>query len=624
MRLRQSFIKKFAACPAQARFSEVEGLPEPQNWKQFFGTAIHFCLEKLNLGEVDTEQAKALFMDLMQNPEKLAANPTVMPRMTTFGGLENKGLWILDGFADKYRWEDRQLVATEHSFLVPFGRHELTGTIDLIELRDNHKGKQILRVCDYKTNTRKPSFTELQVNVQFCADEQTEILTRRGWMRPVDLIVGEDVLTLDQASATAEWQPAEAINTFPTTDQLLVSMEGRGHSSLTTHSHRWPVERTSTVGHRGGWRRQNAIVTTAELRGSDRIRCAAPVTNLPATPKWDDSFVELVAWYWTGAISQSETANPQKVARIRDCLTSLYGPMTPDMRAVRAVPMARWRENRTEFKANGIVRFHLNKWSAAELREVCEGRQMLVRADFVTSLTEEQLRLFIDTSIDGDGTTRNGSRVITQSVKERLDAFQMACSLAGIRTTLTRQLLGGTGPYAGREFWRLALLERRPYVWPSARQDGFTIKEVSHTGYVWCPTTANGTWLARRNGSVYFTGNTVYSYATTQREFWVGNGADYPGLPDGEAMFEQLADVDRRSIWYHLWNGAEIDAGTRGDADFGRLYRVCNEIERAIELDVFVPDISGETCIFCPYVKPCCGVEIPSPDELIEQQAAWA
>lgn len=30
---------------------------------------------------------------------------------------------------------------------------------------------------------------------------------------------------------------------------------------------------------------------------------------------------------------------------------------------------------------------------------------------------------------------------------------------------------------------------------------------VMHSGLVWCPTTTNGTWLARRNGTVYFTGN---------------------------------------------------------------------------------------------------------------------
>lgn len=271
------------ACPLQAKFAYVDMLPEPTNFKAAFGTIIHYCLEHLNY-DLDVDKAKATFEDLWHNPEKLGLHPTVMPKMTTYAGLRAKGLDILDTFAAKYRWENRVLVATERQFLVPFGRHELTGTVDLVEVRQNHKGKDVLRVCDWKTNTRKPSFTELALNIQF----------------------------------------------------------------------------------------------------------------------------------------------------------------------------------------------------------------------------------------------------------------------------------------------------------------------------------------------------TVYTWATLQREFWVGNGEEFPGLPNGEALFEELGGLERRSIWYHLWTGTELDAGSRGEADFQRLYRVCDQIEAAINADVYVPDISGETCIFCPYVAPCTGIEIPRGAELMEQEAAWA
>jgi hypothetical protein len=36
-----------------------------------------------------------------------------------------------------------------------------------------------------------------------------------------------------------------------------------------------------------------------------------------------------------------------------------------------------------------------------------------------------------------------------------------------------------------------------------------TVKRVHYKGIVWCPTTPNGTWLARRNGTVYWTGNSA-------------------------------------------------------------------------------------------------------------------
>lgn len=290
MRFRQSTLKLWMGCPLQVKFRALDEGPQAENFKACFGTIIHYCLEHLN-HDLDVDKAKATFEDLWHNPEKLGLNPTVMPKYTTYSGLRTKGLEILDGWAASYRWENRVLVATEHRFLVPFGRHELTGTVDLLEIRQNHKGVDLLRVCDWKTNTRKPSYTELALNIQF----------------------------------------------------------------------------------------------------------------------------------------------------------------------------------------------------------------------------------------------------------------------------------------------------------------------------------------------------TAYTYATLQPEFWVGHDEVdedgtlmYPGLPDGAAWFDDLASMDRRSIWYHLWTGAELDAGSRGETDFARLYRVCEEIDRAVEADIYVPDISGETCIFCPYVKPCTGIEIPRGADLMEQKAAWA
>jgi CRISPR/Cas system-associated exonuclease Cas4 (RecB family) len=54
-----------------------------------------------------------------------------------------------------------------------------------------------------------------------------------------------------------------------------------------------------------------------------------------------------------------------------------------------------------------------------------------------------------------------------------------------------------------------------------------------------------------------------------------------------------------------------------------RLYRVCQEIEKAVERDVFVPSISGESCTYCDYADGPCPVTIPSVAELREQEAAW-
>lgn len=113
----------------------------------------------------------------------------------------------------------------------------------------------------------------------------------------------------------------------------------------------------------------------------------------------------------------------------------------------------------------------------------------------------------------------------------------------------------------------------------------------------------------------------TYLYASMQPEFWKGNGVDFPPIANGDWWYETMKDMPRRAIWWHLWDNKEMDAGARDDADFMRLYRVCEQIERATQLQVFVPKI-GEACTFCPYTEPC-GITIPTQEEVREDQEAW-
>lgn len=110
---------------------------------------------------------------------------------------------------------------------------------------------------------------------------------------------------------------------------------------------------------------------------------------------------------------------------------------------------------------------------------------------------------------------------------------------------------------------------------------------------------------------------TVYVYATMQPEFWLGNGPDFPGMPNGAKLMEELENTPRRGVWYHLMTNKELDAGPRDDGDFMRLYRVANEIAKATEAQIFVPKI-GETCIWCDYTVEC-GITIPDRDQVEDE-----
>lgn len=98
---------------------------------------------------------------------------------------------------------------------------------------------------------------------------------------------------------------------------------------------------------------------------------------------------------------------------------------------------------------------------------------------------------------------------------------------------------------------------------------------------------------------------TVYDYASRQPEFWLGNGDGFPPMDNGDYWWEMTKDLPRQNIWYALMQQKPFDAGERDENDYMRLYRVANEIQRAIDYGVFVPDISGDSCSWCPYTVPC-------------------
>jgi CRISPR/Cas system-associated exonuclease Cas4 (RecB family) len=168
MRFSASKINTWMSCPLQARFKYVDKLPTKQSGKASFGTIIHDALDYYN-NTRDVDGAVRRFTENWENPGNLGVEPEYWPRYTTYGGLRTRGQEIIREYADKLKWENREVIATEHKFLVPFGDHEIVGFVDLVELRTNSKGKQVLRIVDYKTNAKAPFTTALRVNIQFTA-----------------------------------------------------------------------------------------------------------------------------------------------------------------------------------------------------------------------------------------------------------------------------------------------------------------------------------------------------------------------------------------------------------------------------------------------------------------------
>lgn len=397
-----------------------------------------------------------------------------------------------------------------------------------------------------------------------CVDEETEILTADGWKRYDQVSAGDEVLTLNHETGESEWQIVQRMNVYRPMRRELVEMHGSRFSSLTTVNHRWPVLQRVDRG-KAGYRIERSWVTSETLAERDRIPLCAPNAHLPLEPKYDDALVELVAWYWTEgttshgrdgertnrvSIAQSVTAHEENVERIRRTLTALFGLPTPQFprqgRAHDGIP--RWREGKPN--KYGVVNFWLSAGASRIVHEFVPDDEKVPRYDFLRSLTQEQLELFIDVSMLADNF---GGYQFGQANKARAEAFAFACILAGYAVSYREQVRHERRPGFKPGPQRAYVVSKRSgtVVKPveASRRGSTTIRKVDHEGIIWCPTTPNGTWFARRDGNAYFTGNSASNIRTARRGAAVlGSNVDMPVQEAQEILEVSLEAEDRRAV----------------------------------------------------------------------------
>lgn len=104
----------------------------------------------------------------------------------------------------------------------------------------------------------------------------------------------------------------------------------------------------------------------------------------------------------------------------------------------------------------------------------------------------------------------------------------------------------------------------------------------------------------------------AYTYATTRPEFWAG-------LPGGRGLdlMAQYRDLPRWGEWVQLTGPKRMDAGERTQRHFNRVAMAVNEIARSVAHNIFVPTISGDSCRYCPFRKPCGLPELDADGNLV-------
>ena len=328
----------------------------------------------------------------------------------------------------------------------------------------------------------------------WCHDPQTEILTEGGWKKYNEVRVGDRVLVLDEHLWKTRWEPVLDLYVSSNGIRKMVHMSSLSHDSLSTLSHRWIVESRSRHGYLRRWR------TSETLKYQDRIPMCLPPEWLPKVRSYSDELVEIVAWYVTegsrtsrrypqGTISQS-VKNEGNVERIREALVREFGDIHERLRS--------W----------GVVMFDLPYSVMQVLDEIAPNK--CPTYEFLLRLTEKQLKLFVDVCILGDGSTSSaGQKSFVQNRLDVVEAFEFVCALQGIATRTW--LRHNDDKFGSPDYYQVSVLKRKN-VTPvaSSYKSSTAVREiVDYEGIIWCPVTPSGTWLAKRRGTVYFTGNSV-------------------------------------------------------------------------------------------------------------------
>lgn len=337
----------------------------------------------------------------------------------------------------------------------------------------------------------------------FCVDGDTEILTCAGWKRHEDLSIGEKVYGYDFEKDTLQCCRLTKINKF---DGKTTTIRFRGQH----------IDMVVTPGHKcianHKWSKGIRFVEASNLSTSDFLMRTSSYKR--QSKKWySDDFVSLCAWVMTegtyrsgksGAVTivQSKSYNEPYCMEI-DRLVNKFG-------------------GRRSKKAGNhdMISWQISGEQAELIKHTMPFKYPT--PEFIHRMTNPQRRLFLYEAIRGDGTWNKGEGHLPAPIKmvrnreffirdktprlfqkNRLavDALQIIATLCGIRASIHPK--------------------KSPY-YPDGRCDGWSIsftrqgrwtginkleQITGETPFVWCPQTELGTWVARRNGHVFITGN---------------------------------------------------------------------------------------------------------------------
>lgn len=354
-----------------------------------------------------------------------------------------------------------------------------------------------------------------------CLTLDTKILTKRGWKARNELIIGEPVATYDWENTNqVKWTPLLHIVDKP--NKKLVRLKNKSFDFTATDDHNWIFKRKKhgrmirdTYGRRQlpDLPKNAGFVIAAE--------CHEP-PEIDVTPQE----MAIFAWGLTdGSISNNSLSICQK---------NYVDKVIEDLEASGA----EWHEIKP--KPNGVRCFTVSAKWFKPLREKLNYNGKEDLPALIPKLSFEVRAKMIEVMMWAEGTGKAPTREKTtfcQNSGPVLEAFQILCTLNGIRLSLERPHLGGFQQYLGKPEYRTGKRVsqiRYPIMY---RPERIPLEGLHDT---WCPSVKEGSVIAKNElGQITITGNTTKDHPCITAWFATAaeNAPEINGVPIAGSVF---------------------------------------------------------------------------------------
>lgn len=381
-----------------------------------------------------------------------------------------------------------------------------------------------------------------------CVPLDTEILTQMGWKLKDELSVSDQIYGFDNGQIIAD--EILKINDYEFEGDL-VCLSNRSQEQLLTPNHR--VLRLGDNDNKGKFLVEEAQ-TVFEAKSPINIPVAGHLVQ--AEYPIADELLQLYAWILSGGHIPHQEASDNNRVVIGEVVAAGRETEETVEDLLRKLNLTYTKTVRKDIFGDLEYRYRLSRPFSREIAATLKKGEFPMH--LLRKCSERQIKLFLRTYRKKNWEKRY-FRIITK-YEQMKDDLQELATLVGYGTRVRER----KSPLSGHTLYAITLLTKG-----KGKITLYHKKKVYYKGKVWCPTTRSSHWIARRQGSVFITGNSQTPFTNVTFD-WVcpEDLRDQVPVIAGAEMPFTYGDLQTEM---DMINRAYIEIMTQGDAK-GRVF----------------------------------------------------